>query len=394
MHEVEAACRVLFNQVLYQCLHGWRGHEKIDRLRPSSKSRCPNPIDRDGTCQERISNIITNLRDRKSVCKDIVYSEEAIMQLANTPATIHADRARTKTANNVRKKTKEKGKHTIDVLQDHGLVVTNGQTLALPSKSSTSTAKEAWAVPRVSPIDPISECFDASSKIKTLPTEASSGLPMLDSWAVSTPENHKWNLMQSAPDGWPICNQSYNSQGIAYGTPPDGASVLSQSFQHEFGESSGLDRTQSELSGSFNNHASRNAGAELSSDIVTMRNLFDDFMNPQPYAVNGAADDRSSFGAALPNITCSDLPKSHEPKSDTYTISNWRDTDNADLDNNKELSIHVSDENTTTTTSFSSQERKRVRTPNLNSESLAMVPDPKRCRRREPTNDDTDDGGL
>jgi hypothetical protein len=104
-YDVEASCRALFAAVLDRCLNGFRGSDISNRLLGGGKIET---VDRDGTCQVRIDNVIKSLREWKSVCKDIILFPSKITNLANAPATVWKDKMTQKLNNLTKKNTTQK----------------------------------------------------------------------------------------------------------------------------------------------------------------------------------------------------------------------------------------------------------------------------------------------
>ncbi|KAJ4379895.1 hypothetical protein N0V86_005079 [Didymella sp. IMI 355093] len=104
-YDVEASCHALFATVLDRCLNGYRGPDISNRLLGGGKIET---IDRDGTCQVRIDNVIKSLREWKSVCKDVILSSSKITNLANAPATVWKDKMIQKLNNLTKKNTTQK----------------------------------------------------------------------------------------------------------------------------------------------------------------------------------------------------------------------------------------------------------------------------------------------
>ncbi|CAO2654597.1 Nn.00g113300.m01.CDS01 [Neocucurbitaria sp. VM-36] len=114
--DVEAACRALFQQILHQCQFGWCGHQNQDRLvRTKDKTVIE---DKTSNCQQRVANTINALRDWKSVCREIIYSDDKIASLANAPLTVYRDKQNQQNANETKKKTKKK-EHDALVAQEN-----------------------------------------------------------------------------------------------------------------------------------------------------------------------------------------------------------------------------------------------------------------------------------
>lgn len=113
-HDVEAACRLLFDIIIDRCENGYRGPASIDRnLQKGDR------IDRDGTCEARMQNVITALRDWKSVCKEILSSDAKIEHLANAPANVWKDK-KEQQKNNMLKKQNTQHDGTSAILAAQG----------------------------------------------------------------------------------------------------------------------------------------------------------------------------------------------------------------------------------------------------------------------------------
>ncbi|KAI8942309.1 hypothetical protein NX059_000388 [Plenodomus lindquistii] len=104
--DVEAACRVLVDCVIQQCKIGWTGHQNMD-MTNGSKS---NKLDRDGSCQSRMENVISALREWKSICKDIVVSDASIRNVANAPMGLLIARRTAQRGNKRKKSDMDSGK--------------------------------------------------------------------------------------------------------------------------------------------------------------------------------------------------------------------------------------------------------------------------------------------
>lgn len=139
--DVEAACQLLFQQILDQCVYGWFGHELQDRLQDKLSDR-PLDVDKTCTCQQRMDNVILTLRDWKSVCRDVLYSDEKIMLLANAPATTCRDKRTHQRSNNTKREAKKKGDNAKQLLHDHGPVDTKRDSLPPREELSEDEAKE------------------------------------------------------------------------------------------------------------------------------------------------------------------------------------------------------------------------------------------------------------
>jgi hypothetical protein len=108
--DVEATCRVVFQKMMVQCQRGYTGYPTQDRLRDGQKGvmvSAMKPVDKDGSCRERFNAIRTTLRDWKSVCAAIMYSDDAILGLVNAPATISVDKLREQKTNDRKAKNKK-----------------------------------------------------------------------------------------------------------------------------------------------------------------------------------------------------------------------------------------------------------------------------------------------
>jgi hypothetical protein len=108
--DVEATCRIVFQKMMVPCQHGYTGYPTQDRLRDWQKGvmvSAMKPVDKDGSCRERFNAIRTTLRDWKSVCVAIMYSDDAILGLVNAPATISVDKLREQKTNDRKAKNKK-----------------------------------------------------------------------------------------------------------------------------------------------------------------------------------------------------------------------------------------------------------------------------------------------
>jgi hypothetical protein len=90
--DVEATCRIVFQKMMVQCQRGYTGYQTQDGLRDGQKGvmvSTMKPVDKDGSCRERFNAIRTTLRDWKSVCAAIMYSDDAILGRAAVIAASH-----------------------------------------------------------------------------------------------------------------------------------------------------------------------------------------------------------------------------------------------------------------------------------------------------------------
>lgn len=83
IQDVEATCRVLFHRVLTQCKSGYTGYN--DRLNTPKGSQ---PEDTSMSCQQRVETVISALSISEATCRNVLYSDDAIINLANAPATM------------------------------------------------------------------------------------------------------------------------------------------------------------------------------------------------------------------------------------------------------------------------------------------------------------------
>ncbi|KAH8728562.1 hypothetical protein GQ44DRAFT_724035 [Phaeosphaeriaceae sp. PMI808] len=100
--EVEATCWTLFQAVIERCQSGFRGHNDHNRLAPSRRGKLAKQVQNEdvlGSCQQRIRNVILALREWKSVCVEVVTSDDKVLNLANSPATHRRDKLTQKIAN-------------------------------------------------------------------------------------------------------------------------------------------------------------------------------------------------------------------------------------------------------------------------------------------------------
>lgn len=97
---IEAACRDIFDALLFRCEHGYKGAEKDnDALRPSQG----NEVDHDGDCATRIDLVIKCLRESKCACRDILNEPLKILRLVNAPKAYHASKDVNKRNSKVKK---------------------------------------------------------------------------------------------------------------------------------------------------------------------------------------------------------------------------------------------------------------------------------------------------
>jgi hypothetical protein len=106
--DVEAACRVVHQQLLDHCHDGFTGLSMHDKLRPGQKSirKTIQQIDYDGSCEERFKQVVRTLNAWKSVCNGIILEEHKIAALVNAPATTYAVKIRERDGNNRRARRK------------------------------------------------------------------------------------------------------------------------------------------------------------------------------------------------------------------------------------------------------------------------------------------------
>ncbi|KAJ4368035.1 hypothetical protein N0V83_006390 [Neocucurbitaria cava] len=137
--DVEAACRALFEQILHQCRVGWTAHQNMDRLVRTKDKTVGD--DMTSNCERRITNSIRALRDWKSVCKEVVYQDEKIANLANAPLTVHRDKTNQQGANEAKKRTKEKEQNALIALENRGKSPTEAAQSPAPPKPVVKNAR-------------------------------------------------------------------------------------------------------------------------------------------------------------------------------------------------------------------------------------------------------------
>jgi hypothetical protein len=59
--EIEAGCHTLFNQVIFRCLHGYRGMPRFNLLTGKGRQGDNGRADGDANCLTRITNIVAAL---------------------------------------------------------------------------------------------------------------------------------------------------------------------------------------------------------------------------------------------------------------------------------------------------------------------------------------------
>jgi hypothetical protein len=142
--DVEATCRYLFDQVLFQCRYGFNGHQNVDQFREGLSSK-PKQADRESNCAKRIVDVITALRDWKSICKDVVCSDKKVRNLANAPLTARRLKGDSMRSNDTRGKTQAKGIKARKALKNQGLSATDDGELLATTLMSVKIGKANMA---------------------------------------------------------------------------------------------------------------------------------------------------------------------------------------------------------------------------------------------------------
>jgi hypothetical protein len=99
--EVEAACHVLFGNLMDFCRHGFRGLRKFNLL---MKKNCSEE-DMTANCSDRFNNIITALPTWKSICKGMIEENTKKWQLVNAPLSMVGKKKVEKGGNKLKKNT-------------------------------------------------------------------------------------------------------------------------------------------------------------------------------------------------------------------------------------------------------------------------------------------------
>lgn len=97
--EVEAACHVLFDNLIELCRNGFRGLRKFNLL---TKKSCPEE-DKTADCGDRFNNIVKALRTWKSICKGMIEEDAKKWQLVNAPLYMVVKKKVEKGGNNNKK---------------------------------------------------------------------------------------------------------------------------------------------------------------------------------------------------------------------------------------------------------------------------------------------------
>jgi hypothetical protein len=142
--EVEATCRYLFDQVLFQCPYGFNGHQIVDEFREGLSSK-PKQADSESNCAKRIADVITALRDWKSICKDVVCPDEKVRNLANAPLTARGLKGDSMRSNDTRGKTQAEGTKARKALKNQGLSATDDGELLATTPMSVKIGKANMA---------------------------------------------------------------------------------------------------------------------------------------------------------------------------------------------------------------------------------------------------------
>ncbi|KAF2788877.1 hypothetical protein K505DRAFT_366086 [Melanomma pulvis-pyrius CBS 109.77] len=81
-YDVEATCRLIFEQVIDRCRFGFRGPVR-DNMALNPSNDCKD--DRYGNCLTRITNVTHALRVSKCICRDIIFEDYNCIKLVNAP---------------------------------------------------------------------------------------------------------------------------------------------------------------------------------------------------------------------------------------------------------------------------------------------------------------------
>jgi hypothetical protein len=114
--DVEAACRILHQKLVERCRYGYSGFPSKNRLDKSQSGESKKAVqqdDRSGNCKVRFDNVLSALRDWKSICVEIMYSDTFITNFVNAPATVVRDK-RVQQSSNVKKSEKNKKRKAAD----------------------------------------------------------------------------------------------------------------------------------------------------------------------------------------------------------------------------------------------------------------------------------------
>jgi hypothetical protein len=149
--DVEAACREVYAQLLRQCRHGFSGFHSQDRLGRTQQGESKRTFqmdDANGNCQTRFLNVLNTLRQWKSVCQEVMYSDAKISNLVNAPATILYDKSTQARANKTKAETNKKRKAAQEQLQAETVLGTqppgpgpSPDTASAPARRSKGKAK-------------------------------------------------------------------------------------------------------------------------------------------------------------------------------------------------------------------------------------------------------------
>ncbi|KAF2659128.1 hypothetical protein K491DRAFT_712904 [Lophiostoma macrostomum CBS 122681] len=102
--DIEATAHEIFYQLMDRCKNGFRGHGlNNDAAKPIAGLEA----DRDGSCQERVQNVIDALATSKCVCRDVYTETNKIKLLVNAPIAYRKSKSRNEKNNGAKKNERQ-----------------------------------------------------------------------------------------------------------------------------------------------------------------------------------------------------------------------------------------------------------------------------------------------
>ncbi|KAF2121336.1 hypothetical protein BDV96DRAFT_209547 [Lophiotrema nucula] len=143
--DVEASCRVLLRALLDRCNDGSRGPNFMKPKRHLA-------IDRDGSCKERINNVLDCLTFSKNTCRDILQGDDKLHQLVDAPLTYYENKLRCKQNNEHRRAALKEGEQSATAvrnprktLRDYSAAGTTQQPTGGPAHEASDGGSELYS---------------------------------------------------------------------------------------------------------------------------------------------------------------------------------------------------------------------------------------------------------